>query len=350
MNLRENTLRAARFESPERIPADFVVGPHCWVAYPRDALQELMAGHPLLFPNFEKSSETSVPAYAPWRRAGQPYTDSWGCVWETAENGITGAVVKHPLADWSAFDAYSPPSPHEQDGWGPIDWDRKRARIAVARQEGRLAMGELRHGHTFLTLTYLRGYENFIFDMCDDPPQLGELIAMVEAFNRGLVRRYVEAGVEWMGYPEDLGMQRGPMLSPDQFRRYIKPSYQRLIAPAREAGCVIHMHSDGDIRELADDLLDIGIDVLNLQDVVNGIDWTAANLKGRACIDLDIDRQSITRFGTPQQIDDHIRRAVVMLGSKEGGLMLKYGLYRGVPLENAKAVMDAMEKYSLHFS
>ena len=186
--------------------------------------------------------------------------------------------------------------------------------------------------------------------MFDEHPQLHELITMVEEFNLGIVRRYVEADVEWMGFPEDLGMQQGPLLSPEQFRKYIKPSYQRLIAPARDAGCVIHMHSDGDIRELAADILSAGVDVVNLQDLVNGIDWISETLKNRVCIDLDIDRQSITRFGSPSEIDLHIREAVMKLGSNKGGLMLCYGLYPGVPLENVKAVMDAMEKYRQYFS
>ena len=141
-------------------------------------------------------------------------------------------------------------------------------------------------------------------------------------------------------------MQRGPMLSPELFRTYVKPRYEHLMAPAHKAGCLIHMHSDGDVRCLVDDLVLSGVDVLNLQDLVNGIDWIAANLKGRVCVDLDIDRQQNTRFGSAEQIDTLIRREVEKLGSREGGLMMIYGLYPGVPIENVRAVMDAMEKYS----
>lgn len=349
MNARVNILRAARFEKPDRIPASFGISSGCWDHYPQAALQDLMADHPLLFPGFERSDEEVRPEYAPFRRAEAPYVDSWGCIWKTKVNGITGAVVEHPLADWAAFASFVGPSPEKHDGWGPIDWDDTRRGISAAIEEGRLASGGLRHGHTFLTLSYMRGYENLILDMMDTEPELSRLISMVEEFNLGLVHRFVEAGVEWMGYPEDLGMQQGPMLGPEQFRHYIKPIYRRLMAPAQDAGCVIHMHSDGDVRELCEDLVQIGVDVLNLQDLVNGIDWIATHLKGRVCIDLDIDRQRITRFGTPEEIGDHIGGAVDKLGSRSGGLMLTYGLYPGVPLENIEAVMDAMEKHSQHF-
>jgi uroporphyrinogen-III decarboxylase len=109
------------------------------------------------------------------------------------------------------------------------------------------------------------------------------------------------------------------------------------------------MHSDGDIRELAEDLLEIGIDVLNIQDLVNGIDWIAANLKGHVAIELDIDRQKITRFGTPREIHRHVREAVSKLAEPEGGLMLKHSMRPGVPLENAAALMDVMEECSVKF-
>ncbi len=78
------------------------------------------------------------------------------------------------------------------------------------------------------------------------------------------------------------------------------------------------MHSDGMLHQLAEDILSVGVDVLNLQDLVNGIDW--------------------------------IRREIETLGSKEGGLCLIYGLYPGTPIENAGAVMDAMERYMGYFA
>jgi len=160
----------------------------------------------------------------------------------------------------------------------------------------------------------------------------------------------LQIGVDMMCYAEDLGMQIGPMLSPDNFRKYIKPIYQRMMKLARDKGVIVHMHSDGDIRLLVDDLIEGGVEVLNLQDLVNGIDWIAKRFAGKICIELDIDRQSITAQATPVQIDALIKEEVVKLGSKQGGLAMIYGLYPGIPLENVKAVMDAMEKYAVYFN
>ena len=189
-----------------------------------------------------------------------------------------------------------------------------------------------------------------MFDMVDEDPRLSLLIEMLENFNAGIVRHCLESELDVVMFPEDLGMQRGPMLSPRDFRRYIKPSYQRLMTPVREAGVVVHMHSDGDIRDLVDDLLECPLDVLNLQDQVNDVDWIRTRLKGRICIDLDIDRQNVTRFGTPSEIDHMIREEIAALGSPEGGLMMIYGLYPGVPLENVHALAEAMDRYATYFS
>jgi uroporphyrinogen decarboxylase len=344
-DITENTKRAIRFERPEHIPMIFWINPACWHHYPHEALLELMAEHPLLFPDFN-SQNISVPEPAPWERAGNPYTDAWSCVWETTDDGITGSVTQHPLSDWGALQSYAPPDPAQTNGMSAIDFSLIEDKILKAKQQGKYGVGSLEHGHAFMRLSYLRGYENLLLDMADGEKKLWQLIDIVESFSLAIVQHYIDSGVAMMRYPEDLGMQLGPMLSPEQFRTYIKPVYERVMEPARKSGCLVHMHSDGDIRALADDLIVSGVDALNLQDLVNGIDWIAANIKGRLCIDLDIDRQQITRFGGPGQIDELIRREVQMLGSAEGGLMMIYGLYPGVPLENVRAIADAMERYA----
>lgn len=350
MTAKENYLKAVRFERPDYIPMDFVINGACWKHYPNEVLFDLIEEHQFLFPNFKRPQGKFIPKFHPVGKKGIPYKDDWGCIWETYEDGITGTVTGHPLADWNCFENYQAPDPQKVMGIGPIDWDKEKNDIEQAREHGELVHRGLRHGHTFLQLCDIRGYENFIFDMADEEVRLFHLIDMIEQFNLEIINNYIEIGVDVMGYAEDLGMQKGPMLSPHYFRKYIKPSYQRLMRPARDAGVIVHMHSDGDIRILVDDIIDGGVDVINLQDIVNGIDWISERFSGKTCVDLDIDRQSITSYGTPQQIDALIREEVQKIGCRQGGLTMVYGLYPGVPMENIGALMDAMERYSLFYS
>ena len=123
MNQRENILRAVRFEKPDYIPMVFHINGACWQHYPQDALQELMAEHPFLFPDFTPIQEKIMPYFSPVQRKDNPYTDPWGCTWITKEDGITGTVTQHPLADWAAFETYQAPDPETSDGLVQVDWD-----------------------------------------------------------------------------------------------------------------------------------------------------------------------------------------------------------------------------------
>ena len=341
-----NRLRAVRFDRPDAIPMTFHINDACWHHFPQEALADLMAEYPRLFGGAEPPALPHRPDDLPNAVADRPFTDPWGCTWETTDDGIVGTVTRHPLADWADFEDYVPPDPSGGDGMG----DYLASAASPTGRYERLPAASLRHGHTFQQLVDLRGYENLMYDMADGEPRLERLIDTVEAFNLALVHRDLEAGARWMGYPEDLGMQTGPLLSPGHFRRYILPVYERLMAPAREAGAVVHMHSDGRLHGLVDDLLAAGVEALNLQDLVNGLDWIAGRLKGRVCIDLDVDRQDVTVHGTPAEVDALIRREVDRLGAPEGGLTMIYGLYPGTPLENARAVAEAMHRYAGHYS
>ena len=160
MNERENKLAAIRFEGPERIPMRIGFNGACYNHYDHEALKDLMEDHPILFPNFERSPEPLEPWIAPWQSADEPYRDPWGCLWETSEDGITGSVVEHPLADWDDFEGYLPPDPDKTKGKnveGSIDWDEEAERIEQRKADGQFVGGGLPHGHTYLRVMDLRG-------------------------------------------------------------------------------------------------------------------------------------------------------------------------------------------------
>ena len=307
-------------------------------------LFDLMQEHKLLFPDFERPQAYYQPQYKNVAQKDVPYTDDFGCVWKTTEDGITGTITKFPLKNLADIADYSAPEADFCTGIGKIDWNLEKENVTRDKQSGTLIARGLRHGHTFLQLCDLCSYENAILAMYDENENLYSIIDMVEQFNCKLIKNYMSLSPDVFKLPEDLGMQSGPMLSPDMFEKFILPSYKKMTSLIKDKA-IIHIHSDGDIRTLAHFLLDCDCQILNLQDNTNTIEWIEKNLKGRCCIELDIDRQFLTRNGTPKEIDSMIKYYVERLSSKRGGLMFVYGLYGGIPYENIKALMDALENY-----
>ena len=342
MTQRENMLRVIRFERPDYIPVIFAVSGSVFSHYDPHAVEELLESHPIIAGKGRMRWDL-VPKEGDAVDQDVIYYDEFGVEWKGAIDGIRGVIQKHPLEDFSKIRNYRfPPIPEFHP-------EEERTRVRQRKENGEFTQTGLPHGHTFLRLTDLCGYENVLMGMADDDEDLRYLIHALEEYNAAFTDHWAKIGYDLISYPEDLGMQIGPMISPALFRKYIKPSYERLMKPAREAGAIIHMHSDGDIRTLADDLIDGGVDILNIQDLVNGIDWIRERFFGKYALDLDVDRQKITVFGTPAEVDALIREEVEKLSSPAGGLMMIFGWYAGTPLENIKALMDAFEKYMFYW-
>jgi uroporphyrinogen-III decarboxylase len=268
-----------------------------------------------------------------------------------ASNGVVGTVVGHPLADWSALEGFQPPAVLHQSAHRILsDWDAERRRVEQARRDGRLAGGGVYHGFFFMRLTYLRGFENLMCDLVEQPPQLGLLAGILKDHTAAMLRHWLELDVDVVTFGEDLGTQRGPMISPEMFARFVTPVYRELMAPVRRAGKLVYLHSDGCVIDLMDEFAAAGVDIINPQDLVNGIDRLARRAKGRFCIDLDVDRQSVVPFGRPPEIRQHIEQAVRTLGSPAGGLMLKVAIYPPAPPENVEAVCSAFEQLRTYWS
>ena len=350
---RENYLRTVEMRNPEWIPCTVAIIEATWHKY-RESLEEIVIKYPSIFGKYEKGTRDFDDLGV--RRKGETYKDEWGCVWYHAADGLAGQVKVHPLEDWKAFDSYKPPDPFKLKGPPQADsppaetWEQARKRLKEDKKKGRLAYGYIPHDSLFQRVYDLRGFKNFLIDTIAQPERLRELIDMVVEYNLKLIGWWLENDVDIIGFGDDLGTQTRLTINPETFRRLFIPAYTEMFRTCREAGVHVHFHSDGHIMEVAQDLVDAGVSVLNLQDNVNGIDNIQRELKGKVCIDLDIDRQGIMPFGTPEKVEEHIRNVVLKLGSKRGGLMLTAGIYPDVPLANLDALCQAIEKYRCYYS
>ena len=138
-------------------------------------------------------------------------------------------------------------------------------------------------------------------------------------------------------------------MSPETWRKYLKPCFASIYKPIRDAGHYIYMHTDGHILEIIPDLVDAGVNVVNPQVRANGLEALARVCKGKVCVSLDLDRQ-LFPFCTPADIEAHVRESVETLGSPEGGLWLTAEVGPDVPLENVDAICSAVEKYRSFFA
>ncbi|MHB0877633.1 MAG: uroporphyrinogen decarboxylase family protein [Anaerolineae bacterium] len=349
LSQRENFVRNATFRRPEWIPAGVHLSNASWDQL-RGDLEEVLLRHPTLFPDFRPATrDYDHFDFGPAQTGGDDYTDTWGCVWRASIDGLEGVVVQSPLEDWEALATYQVPDAALRWDRGPAEWEQAQRNAAQARAKGVVAAGGVPHGFFFLRLTYLRGFQNLMVDVAGNDPRLDELIERVMRHNRDLVQHHLEIGVDVMELADDLGMQKSSVLSPAQFRRYLAPGYAELCRLSHERGALVGFHSDGYIMDIVDDLLATGVDIVNPQDLVNGVAELERRVKGRACIRLDIDRQRYVPFGTPAEIHDLIEEEVRTLGSEQGGLELICGIYPPTPPENVEAVCAAVEEFRTYW-
>jgi hypothetical protein len=333
---------------PEWIPCGISVSPPLWHKY-REQLHDLVLRHPTVFDEYQKENRDYDDFGV--RSKGNTITDEWGCVWSFLKDGLQGQVIKHPLEDWNSLDSYKPPDPIQLnnvpgEGYPPYlnSFERALSYLENVKKDGKLAVGSCPHGFMFQRLYYLRGFSNLMKDFVLQPVELSRLIDIIVDYNMKLIRRWLEVGIDLLSCGDDVGMQDRLVINPKTFRKYLIPAYSTMFKVAREKGVHVFLHSDGHILEVAEDLIKAGVSILNPQDLVNGINNIKRKLKGRVCIDIDIDRQSVVPFGKPSTIKKHVHNVVSALNSPEGGLMVTAGIYPPTPLENIEALAQTLEE------
>ncbi len=249
------------------------------------------------------------------------------------------------MDDWGKLDTYQIPDANYIADRGPRNWAEEKEIIEERGARGQLRVGGVPHGFLFMRIQYLRGFENAMMDFALEDPRLQILIDKLVEHNMTIVENYIDIGVDLMEFGEDLGTQTSTIISPEAFRKWIKPAYAKLMEPCKKNDVLVALHSDGYTIDILEDFIEVGVDIFNPQDLCNGIDELAKRIKGKACIRLDIDRQKIIPYGTRAEIHELIEEEVRKLGSPQGGLEFIAGIYPPTPPENVDALCEALEKY-----
>jgi uroporphyrinogen decarboxylase len=336
-----NFLKTIYFDYPDWTPCRVGLLPATWMKY-RDDLASLVKSHPRIFPSEETRSHDFDTIANPLYEAGR-HTDCWGTVWNNIEAGLDSFPETSPLADWAAWGSYAPPDPMRDAAFGHRDWTVVSRELQAQRSRGDIATGSgLMHGFMYMRLFYLRGFANFMMDLATDDPRLWQIISMVEGYNAAVICKYIDLGAEYMSFGDDLGLQESLPISPDMWRKFIKPSYNRMLCPCRETSIPVYLHTDGHILEIIPDLIEVGVTVLNPQFRANGLEGLKTVARGRVAIDQDLDRQMFP-FGSVTQLEDHICEVHEALHLPEGGLMLIAECGPDVPLESIDTICTVLE-------
>ena len=347
MNYRENFIRTITFNYPQWLHYNIHINPSMWAVY-KEGLENVVLKHPSVFWDYKPGSvDYKNMEFSIEKLDDNFVTDAWGCKWHYPLRYMDGAVIGHPLEDISKLAGFPmPPSPVPE--LTEAQWQEEIRRVKEAKERGEIVSGGTEHGFLFLRHTYLRGFDNAMLDYADGGSHgnLQRIYDMIIAHNMKIVDYNIKRGSDYMQFAEDLGTQTGTIISPEMFKKWVKPAYAALMQPCKKAGMYIGLHSDGKTLDILEDQIEAGVDVVNPQDLCNGIDNLAKRIKGKACINLDIDRQDIIPYGSPKDIDDLIHEEMEKLGAPEGGLMFICGLYPPTPMENVEALAAALEKYS----
>jgi uroporphyrinogen-III decarboxylase len=159
-------------------------------------------------------------------------------------------------------------------------------------------------------------------DIYDEPEQLGRLIDILVEMNLYAIERYAEAGADGYIFCDDWGLQNGLMIDPEAWRTIWKPRYRRIYEAAHGAGLLTFLHSCGYIVDILDDLIEVGLDVIHMDQQQNmGLQLLGARFGGRITFYAPVDIQNTMAHGTLDEIRAYCRDMVRYLGRPEGGFI-----------------------------
>lgn len=242
--------------------------------------------------------------------------DEWGALWENIGDSNLGEVKDFPLKDWSEFDQLKIPDIRDPKRWTPLEGAREQAGDKFLMAYG-VSLYERVH--------FIRGLENTWVDIYQATEQLAKLIDILVDMNLYAIERYNQAGADGYMFCDDWGLQDRLMISPDVWREIWKPRYAKVYKAAHDAGMLTFLHSCGYIVEILDDLIEAGLDVIQMDQQENmGLELLGERFGGRITFYCPVDIQKTMVNGSLDDIRDYCRKMVKHLGKPNGGFIAKW--------------------------
>jgi len=242
--------------------------------------------------------------------------DEWGVVWKSKGKTLLGEVKEFPVKSWEDFDKLKIPDIYDNRRWENLNGIRERAGDKFLLASG-ISIYERVH--------FIRGLENTWMDIYDAPEQLGRLIDILVEMNLVAIEKYKELGVDGFILADDWGLQNRLMISPAAWCKIWKPRYARIFEAVHKAGMFTFLHSCGYIVDILDDLIEIGLDVIHMDQQENmGLELLGKRFGGRITFFSPVDIQNTMAYGTLDEIRTYCRKMVELLGRPEGGFIPRW--------------------------
>ena len=336
MKSRERVKRAIKFQNPDRAPISHAILPAAQLKY-GEALNDILATVHEDF-GWEFLPDLKRENYPPLYRPGKNY-DDFGTLWNVEMEGICGIPVECPLADWNKYDDYK---------WPDFGAGTPKARQYSGHMAGFSEDYYARGGWItfFEQMQQLRGMEDLLMDMAYLPKEVYQLRDDLLEFNLNYIDKWLTHEYDGLHFADDWGAQNALIISPELWRDFYKPVYRKMFDKVKSAGLDVHFHSDGQIIDIIPDLIDLGVDVLNCQSTVVGLDKLKKDFAGKICFRTDPNRQKTLPFGTPEEVKAHIAEMFDALGTPDGGIIACGEIGPDIPLENIKAMYETFKNYT----
>ena len=280
-------------------------------------------------------------------------TDFWGIGYRRPAGAYYYDMVSHPLqAARTIADIAAYPWP---DAKSLLDLRGLREQAHQLRHETPYAILGWHHAPSsvFELSWYLRGLPEFLTDLAAQPEMAQAVMRRMTDLAKDTAALYLkEVGdyIDIFGMGDDLGVQGGPMISLKMYRELVKPYQAEYYAALHElTPAKLMMHSCGGIHPFLDDLIEIGVEIINPVQV-SARDMDPKQLKAqygdRLCFCGGIDTQYILPYGTQEEVEEEVHRRIRELAPGGGYLLAAvHAIQPDVPVDNVCTLFDAALRF-----
>ncbi|MCL2092769.1 MAG: uroporphyrinogen decarboxylase family protein [Treponema sp.] len=239
---------------------------------------------------------------------------------------------------------YPLPDPGKDYDWNPIG-----DKVENIKNSGLIAVAPMEF--TLFELSwYIRGMEQFMIDLLTAPDLAEALLDRICTIRCETARRYAAAGYDVLRLGDDVSTQLDTMISPAQYRHFIKPRLKKVIdaAKAIRPEILIFYHGDGNLQRIIPDLIEAGVEILNPVQPECMDPVEIKKLYGdKLSFWGTLGTQTTMPFGTADEVRRVCREMIEKVG-RGGGLFLAptHVLEPEVPFENIEAFIETVTEYN----